>query len=69
MIVHSRLLLPVAAIALAFAFAAPATFADEMKKDTMSKDTGMKKDTMTKDTMSKDTDMKKDTMSKDTMTK
>ena len=48
MIVRSRVLLPVAAIALAFAFAAPAAFADDMSKDTMSKDGGMKKDTMSK---------------------
>jgi pentapeptide MXKDX repeat protein len=37
MIIRSRLLLPVAAVALAFAFAAPATFADDMSEDTMSK--------------------------------
>ena len=54
MIVRSRLLLPVAAIALAFAFAVPAAFADDMSKDSMSKDTGMKKDSMSKDKMSKD---------------
>ena len=64
MIVRSHLLLPVAAIALAFAFAAPATFADDMSKDSMSKDSGMKKDSM-----SKDSGMKKDSMSKDNMSK
>ncbi len=42
MIIRSRLLLPVAAVALAFAFAVPAAFADDMNKDSMSKD-GMKK--------------------------
>jgi pentapeptide MXKDX repeat protein len=64
MIVRSRLLLPLAAVALVFAFAAPASFADDMSKDGMSKDSGMKKDTM-----SKDSGMKKDTMSKDGMSK
>ena len=54
MIVRSRLLLPVVAIALAFAFAVPAAFADDMSKDSMSKDTSMKKDSMSKDKMSKD---------------
>ena len=54
MIVRSRLLLPVVAIALAFACAVPAAFADDMSKDSMSKDTGMKKDSMSKDKMSKD---------------
>lgn len=63
MIVRSRLFLPVAAIALAFAFAMPAS-ADDMSKDSMSKGTGMKKDSM-----SKDTGMKKDSMSKDSMSK
>lgn len=67
MIVRSRLLWP-AAIALAFAFAAPAAFADDMSKDSMSKDKGMKKETMSKDGMSKD-NMSKDTMSKDKMSK
>ena len=62
MIVRSRLLLPVAAIALAFAFAMPAAFADDMSKDNMSKDSGMKKDSMSKDQMSKDS-MSKDSMS------
>jgi pentapeptide MXKDX repeat protein len=54
MIVRSRLLLPVVAIALAFAFAVPAAIADDMSKDSMSKDTSMKKDSMSKDKMSKD---------------
>ncbi len=62
MIIRSRLLVPVAAVALAFAFAQPAAFADDMSKD------GMKKDTMSKDSMSKDS-MKKDSMSKDNMSK
>ena len=48
MIVRSRLLFPVAALALAFAFAVPAAFADDMSKDSMSKDSGMKKDSMSK---------------------
>jgi pentapeptide MXKDX repeat protein len=55
MIVRSRLLLPAAAVALAFAFGVPAAFADDMSKDSMSKDSGMKKDSMSKDQMSKDT--------------
>ena len=59
MIVRSRLLLPVAAIALAFAFALPAAFADGTSKDSMSKDSGMKKDSMSKGQMSKDS-MSKD---------
>jgi pentapeptide MXKDX repeat protein len=46
MIVRSRLLLPVAAVALAVAFAVPAAFADDMSKDSMSKDSGMKKNSM-----------------------
>ena len=67
MIVRSSLLLPVAAIALAFAFGVPAAFADDMSKDSMSKDSGMKKDSMSKDKMSKDS-MSKDKM-KDNMSK
>ena len=54
MIVRSRLLLPVAAVALAVAFAVPAAFADDMSKDSMSKDSGMKKDSMSKDQMSRE---------------
>jgi pentapeptide MXKDX repeat protein len=54
MIVRSRLLLPVAAVALAVAFAVPTAFADDMSKDSMSKDSGMKKDSMSKDSMSKE---------------
>ena len=68
MIVRSRLLLPVAAIALAVAFGVPAAFADDMSKDSMSKDSGMKKDSMSKDQMSKDS-MSKDSMSKEKMSK
>ena len=67
MIVRSRLLLPVAAIALAVAFGVPAAFADDMSKDSMSKDSGMK-DSMSKDQMSKDS-MSKDGMSKEKMSK
>jgi pentapeptide MXKDX repeat protein len=63
MIVRSRLLLPVAAIGLAFAFGVPAAIADDM-----SKDSGMKKDSMSKDQMSKD-GMSKDSMSKEKMSK
>ena len=62
MIIRSRLLLPVAAFALAFAVATPVAFADDMSKD------NMKKDSMSKDSMSKDS-MKKDSMSKDNMSK
>jgi pentapeptide MXKDX repeat protein len=67
MIVRSRLLLPVAAVALAFAFAVPPAFADDVSKDSMSKDGGMKKDSMSKGQMSKD-GMSKDKM-KDNMSK
>ena len=69
MIVRSRLLLPAAAVALAFGFAAPATFADDMSKDTTAKDNGTKKDSMSKDTTAKNNGMKKDSMSKDNMSK
>jgi pentapeptide MXKDX repeat protein len=69
MIVRSRLLLPVAAIALAFAFGSPAAFAEEMSKDSMSKDSGMKKDSMSKDSGMKKDSMSKDQMSKDSMSK
>lgn len=57
-----------AALATGFAFA-PKAFADDMKKDSMSKNDGMKKDHMKKDSMSKDDGMKKDSMKKDDMSK
>jgi len=47
------------AAGLALAPLGPAAFADDMKKDTMSKDDGMKKDHMSKDGMKKDDGMMK----------
>jgi pentapeptide MXKDX repeat protein len=65
----SRLMLPLAAAVMSFglAFAPSASFADNMKKDSMTKDS-MAKDNMKKDSMAKD-NMKKDSMSKDNMKK
>ncbi len=71
---RSRIIIALSAGLMSLSLAgAPAAHADDLKKDTMSKDEmkkddGMKKDTMSKDSMKKDDGMKKDdAMSKDKM--